>query len=284
MTRRKARHIDWRQQFRQLDRYMDGAGGIVNVRYRGTNCGVMAFLETLTATFESRGESSALQKSVGVSIRLDPDNYKVRYLAGIRGEFERKLEKPLRIEKRASFSFRLEGKILTENKVGGNMNVENILNVDSDPLMAAERNDWVSALIEALRDHLKTKRFMIVLTSGSTNEQREFWSCLWNMASELLQEGLLLVRMTDESDAHATDHLDMYPSDCSVTLSAELTDNAVNHAIDDIARIILEHVPDKNEHSARDLAKGYVLGRKDNVSALHNGLMAFTLDLKDYDE
>jgi hypothetical protein len=282
MIKRKARHIDWRRQFSQLDKYMDGAGGVVNVRHRGVNCGVMAFLGTLTATFESRGETHTPKKCDGVSIRLDPDNYKVRYLMGIRSEFERKLGKQsFKIERRMKID--LEGQILTQNTAGGDQHIEAVLNIDPDPLMSAERHDWVSAVVEALRDHLKTKRFMIVLACGSSVEQREFWSSLWGRASELIHDGLLLVRIIDEDAHDGTVLLDACPGDCDVTLNAALADSAVKDAIEDIAQLIRETVPGQSEASCIDLAKGYVLSRKDSVSALHNGLLSFTSGLMEFE-
>ena len=280
MAKRKAKHIDWRRQFSLLDQYMDGAGGVVTVRYKGEDCAVNAFLETLTATFETRGDLRTLSKAEGLSIRLDPDNYKVRYLLGIRGEFERKLGMKLAPIKSVSLAF--EAPILSHNTAGGDQHIEAFLNVDADPFMAAARHDWVSMLCEALRNHLKTRRFMLILSWGSSDEQSEFWSSMWGRVSELVEEGLLLIRFIDENAVEAERVLDSCICDCDVRLVTTLTDSAVQHAIEDVAKMICELVPGCGEAESLNVAKGYVLSRKDSVRELHDGLMGLACSLREF--
>jgi hypothetical protein len=126
VAKRKPRHIDWRHQFSQLDRYLDGVGGVINVRYSGENCGANAFLEVLTASFETRGETRSLSKPNGVSVRLQRANYKTLYLADIRLEFERKL--------RVKFDTRLRlpvGPLVTNNSAGRDQDIEVNLTLDA---------------------------------------------------------------------------------------------------------------------------------------------------------
>lgn len=69
-----ARQIDWRRQFKKLEPYLNGRGGVVDVRYRGRSSGSNAFLSVLKSQFENRPDATKVQ---GDSIRLDPQNYKV---------------------------------------------------------------------------------------------------------------------------------------------------------------------------------------------------------------
>jgi hypothetical protein len=55
-----------------------------------------------------------------------------------------------------------------------------------------------------------------------------------------------------------------------VILNASLVETSVKHAIEDIAQMIQELFPEQGLVRSMDHARGYVLGRKDNVSALHN--------------
>lgn len=275
-----ARHIDWRRQFKKLQPYLDGKGGVVNVRYRGASCGANAFLSILKADFEHR---PAAAKPHGASIRLDPENYKVRYLGGIRSEFGRILGKQsLKTQTSLPTQMVVESDVLSHNSAGGNQHIEANFNFDADAYWAAGRNEWVSLLVSELREHLKTKRFMIVLLMGSSEDQAEFWSSAWNQASELTREGLLLVRMIDEEAQDLRHRFDECEHDCIVTLNAHLDGDDVAHAIEDVTAVILDQDSSGERASAEQSARGYVLGHRHNVSELHSRLLGFMNDLLEF--
>lgn len=273
-----ARHIDWRRQFSKLKPYLDGNGGGVNVRYRGAGCGANAFLSILKAEFQHRPSAA---KPDGASIRLDSENYKVRFLGGIRGEFARILRRQALMKPMPS-GLVVDGTLLSNNTSGGAQSIEANFHFDDSPHLAAERNEWVSLLASELQEYLKTGRFMIILLGGSTDEQAEFWSSIWAQASELTQKGLLLVRMIDDESPHANSLHDACAHDCEVTLSPSLDGDAVTHAIEDVAAFIQDQLPDQDLGSSEVLAKGYVLSNRHNVSMLHNRLCTFMDDLEDY--
>ena len=272
-------HIDWRRQFSKLQPYLDGTGGVVNVRYRGTNCGANAFLTLLKSDFQSRPQTT---KPSGVSIRLDPENYKVRYLAGIRSEFSRILNKPLLTKPMPASMFVEAEAVLSNNTAGGDQHIEANFYSDSDSDRTAERNEWASLLMSELREHLKTKRFMIVLLGGSSEEQAEFWSSIWMMAKELTSDGLLLVRMIDDDVNDITRDFNECEYDCEVTLTSLLDGQDVEHAIEDVTALILGKVHGYDTVASANFAKGYVLSNKHDVSALHNRLLRFIADLEEY--
>lgn len=274
MRQVRGRHIDWRRQFHALEQYLNGEGGVVNVRYTGGQCGANAFLEILTATFETRADFYNLSKAAGVSIRLDPRNYKVRYLSGIKGEFDRKLDRqPMPSSLGAMLPS--NSQILSQNSAAGDQFIEATINIDINPVMSAESHDWVSSLASSLSDHLRTKRFLLVLVAGSSKEQQEFWSVLWPQLSPLTSQGLLLVRMIDESSSDYKKVLDECSADCEISLQSTLDDKSVEHAIDDIATLIGEYVPTQEPGRGKDQALGYVYAHVRDVSSLHNGLISF---------
>lgn len=275
-----AKHIDWRRQFNKLQPYLDGVGGIVNVRYRGATCGANAFLSILKSDFEHRTSAA---KPSGASIRLDRENYKVLYHGGIRSEFARILGKPsLSRPMPMPAGIVFDAPMFSNNDAGGIQHFEANFDFAVDPIWVENRNDWVSLLISELREHLKTRRFMIVLLEGSSEEQAEFWSSIWKQANELIREGLLLVRMIDDEVPDVSRRLNECEHNCEVTLGPLLDGKDVEHAIEDVTAIIQEQYPGQELASSAKLAKGYVLGNKDNVSMLHNRLLQFMDDLKDY--
>jgi hypothetical protein len=272
------RHIDWRRQFQKLQPYLDGQGGVVNLRYRGDDCGINAFLAILKSEFAHRISAT---KNEGVSIRLDPDNYKVRHLAGIRGEFARLLGQPAPAAQTPP-ALPIGREILSGNMAGGDQRIEAHLYIDNDPHLAIERNAWAAWLALELRAYLEHRRLMLVLWTGASKDQSEFWSCLWTQINELTRDGLLLIRMIDDTNPDADLQLGQCHCNCEVRLTAELVGDDVKHAIEDVARLIIDMYPDRTPSECELLARGYVLGQKDNVSMLHNGLLTFTSSLGEY--
>lgn len=276
MANCEPRHIDWRRQFEQLDRYLDGAGGVVTVRYNGERCGHTAFLGTLKAAFEARSNGRTLAKPEGISVILNAEDFKARYLAGIRHAFDDLLgqpavAKPLNVE--------VSGTLVSNNTAGRDQNIEAVFNIDTESQQVSEQHEWVSTLCSALKDHLKSRRIMIVLMSGSTEDQSKFWTSLWSRASQLIEDGLLLVRLIDEA-APASGNTGMpLTSHCEITLPTELSESAVRHATEDIARILREHFPSKDESSRLNFAQAYVALRKRNITELHDGVVRFATDL-----
>lgn len=275
-----AKHIDWRRQFKKLQPYLDGKGGVVNIRYRGASCGANAFLSIFKSEFERRPHA---EKVLGTSIMLAPENYRVRYLAGIQNEFSRIMGKPSLVRSKLA-SMIVDASVLSNNTAGGAQHIEANFYLSNDTHMIIERNEWVSCLISELRDYLKTKRFVIFMLCGSSDEQAEFWSSIWNQANELTREGLLLVRMIDEEVAADTRHLDMYEYeyDCELTLPPELDGSDVEHAIYDVAALIADKIPSQDSVRTESYAKAYVVNNKNDVSALHNRLWKFIADLQEY--
>lgn len=278
-----ARHIDWRRQFKRLEPYLDGQGGVVNIRYRGSSCGSRAFLSILKDEFKHRPNAT---KPAGVSIRLDAENYKVLYFNGIRSEFARVLGKAAlnqALPALKSGAVAVAAPVLSHNTATGDQNFELHVHSDMDPDRAADRNDWVSRLIVELREHLRCHRFMIVLLEGSSKDQSEFWTSLWMRASELREAGLLLIRMIDEELPETTHPANQCAHDCEVILLPALDPEATGHAIDDVTALILDQLPQHGNPSvAAGEAKGFVLGHRDNVQMLHDRLVGFIGDLQEF--
>ena len=189
--------IDWRSQLGALQPYLDGQGGIVKIAYRGQQCAPYAFLGLVTSLFEGRGENKALQKPKGLSLRIDRNNYATMYMSGIRRQFETLMQVPL--PRPVSAGHGVAAEMFSHNTAGGSQSFEYHIS-DSDVSLQMRRDEWVSAMCEVLKSYLCTGRFMLVLMHGPTADQSEFWSQLWSAGlASLVDEGLVLVRMADES-------------------------------------------------------------------------------------
>lgn len=171
---------------------------------------------------------------------------------------------------------------MANNVAGGNQQFEANFNFDLDPLWTSERNQWVFRLADELRRHLQTRRFMIVLLAGSSDDQSEFWSSLWTQVRELVDEGLLLVRMVDENSEGHDYRPEECRHDCEVVLAPLLDGDDVAHAIEDVSALIQESIPGMDAEGAAREARGYVLGHRYNVSEVHDRLLRFVSDLQEF--
>lgn len=281
MTAPRTPPVDWRTQFRQLDKYLDGAGGVVEVRYHGNQCAPHAFVGVLTDCFESRPQS--LPKQEGAAILLAQWDYDVRYLSGIKRAFEQKLKLNLPARNSSGLSFASE--VLTNNSAGRDQYIEVELNTGpSDVVMEEYQQSWMTALCAVLEAFLKEKRLMIVLHQGTSKEQAEFWRAFWPQARHLVEQGLLFVKMVDLDSPDAESLIDRTQHHSVITLPSEFDDAQTKHAIEDVAKIIEQEVPQCDAASSHLIATGYVQAKRSNVRDLRDGLVALISALGNRDD
>lgn len=281
MTLSRTPPVDWRAQFRQLEKYLDGMGGIVEVRYHGIQCAPEAFVNVLTDCFESRPHS--LPKQEGAAILLDQCDYEVKYLSGIKRVFEQKMK--LRLPERNHSGISFASEVLTNNSAGGNQYIDVEFNTGPSDVEKEEyQQNWMEALCVILEAFLKEKRLMIVLKQGPSEEQVAFWRDFWPHARCLVQQGLLFVKMVDLSSLNAENLIDKTQHHSVITLPIEFDDTQTKHAIDDVAKIIEQEVPQFDAASSRLIAMGYVEGKRSNVRDLRDGLVALISKLENRDD
>lgn len=276
MTVSRTPPIDWRKQFQQLDKYLDGTGGVVEVRYHGNQCAPHAFVGVLTDSFESRPHN--LFKQEGAAILLAQGDYDVRYLSGIKRAFEQRLKFQLPEKNLSGLSFASE--VLTKNSAGRDQFIEVEFNAGpSGVIMEEYQQNWTAALCVLLEAFLKEKRLMIVLHQGTSKEQAEFWRDFWPHARHFVEQGLLFVKMVDLDCPDANNLIDKTQHHCLITLPSEFDDTQTNHAIEDVAKLIEQEVTKYDATASRLIATGYVWAKRSNVRDLRDGLVLLISDL-----
>lgn len=270
--------IDWRRQFDDIKPYLAGQGGVIAVRYAGAQCAPNAFIEQVVARFEAAPGNESV-KSIGATILLTPHDYRVKYLSGVRTEFERKLRTTLPEPAPSHGAF--QGDFLSSNTAGGDQYIN--ANIDmgvSDPILHLHRERWIAALYDELARLLEHHRFLILLQQGQSSDQEEFWHAVWPKISGLVSRGLVLVKMVDIEHPDSETLCDACQHDCEISLPAEFDDRQTKHAIEDITTILQSLK--MNERESKSLAVGYVLARRGNVRSLRDGLLGFTQDLREF--
>ncbi len=271
--------IDWRRELAQLQPFLDGKGGVACVRYDGQRCAPNKFIATLTSVYEGRWDGSQFAEASGTwrSLRIDPENYKMRYLSDIRKEFARKLmiQLPLPVTPGQSSG---PIQVASNNTAGGAQTFHTSVEFhgDHDAVLAFRRDAWIQALRAELEQFLRGGHFMVILVHGSKEEQREFWDDLWHGGmSDLLPVGLFLVRMIDRTDTPTGEHHRAAAPDVEITLPLDLGAEQQADAMEDIANWISRRLPVYTYDQAWLLAKGIVIAHADRVDDLHSstGLM-----------
>lgn len=276
--------IDWRDTFTALEPFINGKGGVACVRYAGERCAPNSFVETLTSLYESPTPNTIkLTPEIGwQSLRIDRGNYKVRYLTGIRLEFMRKMKQEL---PSPITSDQLLGShyVSSNNVAGHDQRIEThiIYAGDNEVSLQVRRDEWISSLCNKISQFLHNYRFMVILMHGSKDDQQEFWDGLWHGGmSDLVVQGLFLVRMIDSRDIAAGEHPRVAQPDCDISLPQELSLVQRDHAIEDIATFINRWFPSFSEEECKALAFGFVHPHTDDIARLHNKLPGLLLTLQ----
>jgi|GEM_PF-4426335 len=272
--------IDWRDEFTGLAPYFNGKGGIVRIRYTGERCAPSAFIATLTSEYECKDGIDASWRS----IRIDREVYSVRYLSGIRYEFVRKMKLVL------SEAYVVEGSlsplnVFTDVEAGGDLRAEvsnvtqhNYFSGDNAVLMSRNRGRWVKELCGQLTDFLVASHMMVVLNHGSSEDQDEFWRYLWQDGLEKLAS-LLLVQMVDVSDTSTHLHTLAPTPDLEIDLPWALTARTQQHAIEDLAEIMVRQLPRMPMEEARLRADTLVHTHVNDIPRLHGQYAGLLMQL-----
>jgi len=278
--------IDWRAQFGALQPFIDGAGGVVAVDYKGDPCAPNAFVTTLVSVHAqcSKQTQSSGKPRPGRAIIIDRSNYAARYLSELRGEFESCFE--ITLPSTAISGERLAPTIASNNTASGNQDIEVHLHFDagSESMQSARRDSWIDSLCTQLKSVLKTHRVMIVLMHGTEHEQREFWDKLWhNRLRKLVDDGLLLVRMIDSSSEPGSNSnsLKIAPLKRTIHLPTFLDQEQQKAAREDLAAWIRETLSISHE-MANAFAFSFVQTHADEINRLHNKVGFWMEELRAY--
>lgn len=273
--------IDWRDEFLRLAPYLNGQGGVVCIRYAGERCAPSAFLGTIKSEYECKDDNRNWR-----SIRIDHEVYSVRYMAGIRDEFARKIGLEL------PEAYGVEGapapfSVFTDVEAGGDLHadVSNVtqniyVNGDNPALMSQIRGRWVTDFCGQLLEFLGAGHMMVVVNHGRPKDQDEFWRYLWQDGLEnLVGAGLLLVHMVDVSAEAIGVHDLAPPAHLEIDLPTALGVRARDHAIEDLTEIIVKEFPDMRMEEVRRAAHVLVSTHVDDIPRLHRKYAGYLMDL-----
>jgi len=278
----KTFQIDRRKEFAALEPFLGGQGGVVCVRYYGEVSAPNSFVATLTALYEGVwvGGKYIQRQQIRRSLRIDRNNYKVRYLPEIRSEFSRKMKLDISVETRRVAETLNIG---CNNTAGASQFIDVGIQYGavSEADQIWQRDAWIKDLCGELRRFLEHGRFMIILMHGNKNEQQEFWTTIWNGGmADLVPHGLFLVMMIDETDKDVGQYYNYAPShDVEIFLNPNLDQTQQTHAIDDIAAWACRWL-DCDYSEAYNYAKSYVASNMDDLNRLYSTVGAWLMNLK----
>jgi hypothetical protein len=254
--------INWWDIWLELEPYLEGRGGVVLVRYGDNRCGPSAFIQALSSEYENgpwNGKKT--------SLRLDAEVYSTRFLGDVREEFHRKLG-VARDAAHAGAAGAMN--ILCDNEAGGAQTFDVEVHIHADEVTQARaRSAWTAHLKQELEVYLRRGRLMVILTDDPEADHRDFWRHMWPGLAPLTARGLLLVRMVGDQEGRGISP-DAARPDCEIRLQPTLASSEQAHAIEDVARILMDRVPGLVFERAKGLAEGCVLTNYMDVGALHD--------------
>ncbi|HYW14921.1 MAG TPA: hypothetical protein VE891_02040 [Allosphingosinicella sp.] len=271
--------IDWREELGQIERGLRGEGGMARIHYSGEACAPSAFLETLKAIFETRADQWKRR-----SLQIDHNVYSVRYLAGVRDEFVRKIGFALP-EPASAPSGSASLHVVDRVEAGGDFDAEvsNVTQINHFPLhepaIIQGRSRWLDDLVRSMADFLETGRFMIVMNAGPREAQDEFWRHAWHgRLDTLVAKGLWLVQMIDTSAGEKLHEL-LPDASPEIYLPSTLSQEAQRHATDDVTQRLVQEIGDIDPALARIRADTLVRANRGDIPRLHRQSAALIVTL-----
>lgn len=183
--------LDWRSEFKTLEPFLSGRGGVVQVEYNSGDAAPDMFNHLLKEEFSARSGNG-----FRLSLRIDQDWYTTRQVSGILDELDRLLagagfpvdQTPVESQ---SICF------VAGNEVEGDMNTTitgntfNLGNGFHGRALATRR----SSVCAAMRRYVaRGGRFMITMNDAPLQDQSIFWQQLWNVGlSEAGGNNILLL-------------------------------------------------------------------------------------------
>ena len=261
--------IDWRDEFSELEPYISGSGGVVRVRFAGDQCAPTYFIQALSAEYDARHERWQ-------SVRLDRGDFYVRFLPGVRSVFERKLrlDLPQTVDDPVGAPSIVigsdidgEGDII----VGVGDVYQEVHNYgESDVRLFRNRDRWIDALCEQLREFLNDGRVMLILNHSDPAEQDEFWRFMWRDRLErLLTNGLSLVHFVESGNGARSVHNLSPAPNSTIDLPTAFNASQKTDATEDMTRIFLIEVPGISQEEARSRADTLTMSHYRDIPRLY---------------
>jgi hypothetical protein len=175
--------------------------------------------------------------------------------------------------------------IFADVNVGGdiNANISNItqnnyISGDNAALLSRNRDKWIRELCDRLERFLGDCHIMVIINHGNHADQDEFWRFIWQDRLEKLDK-LLLVHMFDVADEGGVIH-DLAPAPClEFELPTALTPRTQQHAVEDLAQIIVRKFPKMSSAEAQVRADTLVRTHINNIARLHRQYAALEMQL-----
>lgn len=270
---RDAARIDWRSQLGALESLVDRGHGIAHVQ-AGLGSPASAFARTLEGLLVERGFTC---------VRIDPNDSATHYLRNALEEIGRQLGVPLATHPVTAPPIDVD--VARDIQSGGSVSVREINVVIEQPGPSAFLSDSTLAieLAAELGPRLSAQPLALLFFDShdhSNRALRAFGRDFWNNAFSLvLEEGLLLVDISDPARLHAKDEV-WPPSPDIVVVLPDLFDEVARQAAEaDLVAFALAEGYFGTEAEASAFA-GTLLSASDNIRDLHARLARFVANAR----
>lgn len=264
--------IDWRKQRQGLQSFLDGRGGVVQVKvYPGA--AAHKFANIVTEMVENAG---------GTVLCIHGDGW-TRYFPDLVAFLESRLEVvPAEVQPSTTIN------VATHLRAGGNVTITGVT-INHVESAETERNRLMQALyrrcttiIAHTSQLLKNRRVVIVLLgtdSYDADTLSAFKTILWDGGlNRLTSQGLVLLDFYAATHVWRDNDVWPLPSDAFLTLASEYEGDAWAHAQQDLAHYLMNSNAASNEDAASLLAEG-ILASVEGPAALYNKLSAILQQL-----
>jgi|CXWL01.1.fsa_nt_gi hypothetical protein len=181
--------LDWQREFKKLDPYVSGKGGVILLEYGSKDACPLKFNYLLKEAFGSQ------QAKVCPSLRIDSEWFTTRQVPGVLDEIDRLLtEVGVNVELPAEDLTSLN--ILKDNEVGGTMSTTiNDLQINYATARSGRAlRARADAIFSAMKHYVAGGgRFMVEMNDMPLSFQTDFWRHVWPGLSKAGGDALLLV-------------------------------------------------------------------------------------------
>lgn len=249
MARPKIPTINWRNELNVLDEYIKTKGGVIHITTTEESPS-SAFCKSLRNIMEH----GAWEKQ-WITVQIDGDNSSTHYF----NDMIIQIETTLKLD---PLPTRTQNNINIGNNINAGGDVE-IRDVNVNLPLESGTQERIRRILDTLQQSASEKRLAIFLFNTDSadtekHELRQFRLRLWeNNLSKLTDEGFLLIAFSHRNN-DATSWLP--DPDEVIYLPSEYNEQSANHAIEDIAKYLLEQNLVKTESDAKSMAVGMFSG------------------------
>lgn len=224
--------LNWRSEFRRLEPFLNGKGGVAELRYASEHAAPLKFNYLLKEAF------AAPRNGPCCSLRVDHEWFTTRHVLGVLDEFDRLLM-DLGVAVGAPETEDASISILKDIEVAGDMEAHIhglVVNQGGSPKDAYLRKR-AKCTFAAVKLFVESGgRLMIILNDMPRKQQTDFWSQIWNagLAEAAGDHAFLVIHSGPETDQRR--HHDSPEPDIRIMLPETVEDGSErdDHFFDDL--------------------------------------------------